>query len=171
MGVLSNLEMLERAGVPTSSFWSELGLDPSLVSPGLEVPWDAYARFAERAIEAAGPDRIDTAVRDISSQFRGHWKAMSSSRDAIRFLVDELVPALWPCVTATLFDAEAPLLALQVELPEPLYAFRSYHRMNATGIAGFPLGMGLPAPRLLDVAISDDGRRGSPRADRRVARR
>jgi DNA-binding CsgD family transcriptional regulator len=158
MGVLSNLEMFERAGVPTSSFWNEFGLDRSHLSPGLEVPWDVYARFAERAIETAGPDRVDAVVREISRQYRGHWTPMSSSREAIRFLVRDLVPALWPCLRVSLIEAEAPLLALHVEVPTPLYAFRSYHRMNAMGVVGFPLGMDLPEPHLIDIAMRDDGR-------------
>jgi hypothetical protein len=107
MGVLSNLEIFERAGVSTRAFWDEVGLERSDLAPGLTLPWDPYARFAERAIEALGADRMDAAVREISRQFRGHWAPMESSRDAIRFLLHDLVPALWPCLTASLFEAEA----------------------------------------------------------------
>ncbi|MBX7193263.1 MAG: LuxR C-terminal-related transcriptional regulator [Sandaracinaceae bacterium] len=158
MAVLGNLDMFERAGVATSAFWESLGLSRHDAKPGLAVPWDLYARFAERAIETVGADRIDATVRELSLQFRGHWAPQPTTREALRFLLRELAPAVWPCLDMSIVDTEAPRLTIRVSIPEPLHAFAGWHRMNAMGLAGFPIGMGLPEVRLLDLAVDETGR-------------
>lgn len=158
VGVLSNLEMLERVGISTRAFWHALGIDPIDVKQGVRVPWDAYARFLERAFEEVGEDAVDAAAEELSRQFETHFPAQPSSRSALQFVVAELVPALWPCLRAREVELPAPLFCVRVEIPSPLHAFAKYHRMNARALAGAPRGMSAAPASLVRVLISDDAR-------------
>jgi DNA-binding NarL/FixJ family response regulator len=160
IGVLSNLEVFERLGVPGRPLWDELGVDPLDVRPGLRVPWDPYARFIEGAIARLGEDRVAVAVRDMPRQYQAHWPKQQSIRDALRFMAAELTPTVWPCLRIRFFELQPPFCAVEVVTPRPLHPAPGIQRMNGIAFAAGPAALGLPEATLVGSIVEDEGRRG-----------
>ena len=160
IGVLSNLEMLERAGFSSArSFWDLAGIDPLSIAPGTEVAWDVYAKYLEEAMARIDPAALERAIREMSSQYRGHFPPWASTREALESSISMNL-ALWPCLSTSLLATAPPLAAMRLDIPAPLHAFAAYHVNNALALRGLPPAAGLPEPTLIDVAMSPDARTG-----------
>ena len=193
MGVLSNLDLLERAGYSTQTILEALGESRGSLLAGARVEWDDFARLVEPAIEAVGIERVvalGNEMAGISPELKersevtvgrhllpfagvgmpsrsgathviGEGTRAACARDALELLVRDFVPVFWPPLRPTFEDRGPGLAVVRLEIPAPLRSLRGYLEASAHAIAGFPRSSGLPAARVLDVAIDPEDRRAS----------
>lgn len=160
LGILSNANLFERAG--ERGFLADLGVTRGQLLEGERVPWDRYAGAFERVVDAVGLTRlvrVAAETADAHPQAAPVFGGVSSQREALERFCTTMAPMLWPGLQLTPSDLGAGLLAIETHIPAPLVVPRGLAEANGSGYACVPRDAGLRSCRLLDLHVSEGGRR------------
>ena len=163
LGVLTNLDLLERVGAPTTSFLEALGETRESLSAGARVEWDRCAALFDRERRALGAERagqLGTLMADAITDPNPMLGAATTQRECFECLVSVVIPLVWPIVRVSLEDRGRGLALLSLEVPAPRVCPWHFIRLHVEAFTCFPRHAGLSDVRVLDLSLREDERRG-----------
>lgn len=146
------LDLARAAGVDLRPPWS--------TEQPCCVPWTTFTRhLTDLETRLGGPDAMDQAVRnhwfDVTSRW-GNWRGVFVSPAALlRFVLESLVPAVFPQVNTRVTQAGDEAVRVDVEILPPHQPSGTFLRLLGRSLAQWPLQAGFGAAQ---VTVQSNGR-------------